>query len=317
MAKRKKALKSDAVHDILGKDPFMGAFRPIGYAPDPDIQQNKNSPYHLRKSLDQNYAAFTQLLGRRKKLEALLRTGSDKLTLDEIVSRYVDVSARENGRRRAIGKLLKKLEQRKAPVSEKKLAQKYPRFLEQPALTLKQINSTVITQPVFAMPLTKGASSDASAFSYGSDDDIDFSELDLSRISVPLPAARVRTDGMAQSVSREGQSEFRKRVIETYKRCVVTGCQVHAALDAAHIIPYVDERSNIVSNGLCLRTDIHRLFDANLLRLSGEHTVWVGVDLINSEYYKYNDQPISLPASPSSVPDAYLLSIRHRFIRLE
>src|SRR5258708_30247438 len=32
-------------------------------------------------------------------------------------------------------------------------------------------------------------------------------------------------------------------------------------LEAAHIQPYVDERSNHPQNGLCLRVDLHRLFD--------------------------------------------------------
>ncbi|EAN8121017.1 HNH endonuclease, partial [Salmonella enterica] len=36
-------------------------------------------------------------------------------------------------------------------------------------------------------------------------------------------------------------------------------------LEAAHIHPYLGEKTNVVSNGLLLRADVHTLFDLGLL----------------------------------------------------
>ena len=61
---------------------------------------------------------------------------------------------------------------------------------------------------------------------------------------------------------RVGQSNFRAKLIEKWGCCNITGCRTVAALDAAHIIPYRGEKDNDIRNGLLLRADIHRLFDA-------------------------------------------------------
>ena len=46
-------------------------------------------------------------------------------------------------------------------------------------------------------------------------------------------------------------------------------------LEAAHIQPYIDERSNHPQNGLCLRVDLHRLFDEGLISVTSRNTVAV------------------------------------------
>ena len=42
---------------------------------------------------------------------------------------------------------------------------------------------------------------------------------------------------------------------------------VHEALHAAHIEPVSEQGSGSVDNGLLLRSDLHLMFDAGLLRL--------------------------------------------------
>jgi hypothetical protein len=65
---------------------------------------------------------------------------------------------------------------------------------------------------------------------------------------------------------RRGQQQFRDSLIARYgDRCLVTGCRALAVVEAAHIKPYRGERDNRPSNGLLLRSDIHTLFDLNLL----------------------------------------------------
>jgi len=65
---------------------------------------------------------------------------------------------------------------------------------------------------------------------------------------------------------RRGQQKFRDALRERYgDRCLVTGCEVLAVLEAAHISPYRGEGDNHPENGLLLRTDIHTLFDLDLI----------------------------------------------------
>ena len=65
---------------------------------------------------------------------------------------------------------------------------------------------------------------------------------------------------------RRGQQQFRDALRERYgDRCLVTGCEVLAVLEAAHISPYRGEGDNHPENGLLLRADIHTLFDLDLI----------------------------------------------------
>jgi hypothetical protein len=76
--------------------------------------------------------------------------------------------------------------------------------------------------------------------------------------------ARERT--LTSIVLRRGQPAFRKKLLRLCKgRCLVTGCDVEQALEAAHILPYKGEHTNHPSNGLLLRADLHTLFDLHLV----------------------------------------------------
>lgn len=61
---------------------------------------------------------------------------------------------------------------------------------------------------------------------------------------------------------RLGQGAFRFAVTDGYgRRCAISGERTLPILDAAHVRPYAEGGGHEVSNGLLLRTDIHRLFD--------------------------------------------------------
>ncbi len=65
---------------------------------------------------------------------------------------------------------------------------------------------------------------------------------------------------------RRGQQQFRDAMRKRYgNRCMVTGCEVVAVLEATHINPYRGENDNNPTNGLLLRADIHTLFDLDLI----------------------------------------------------
>jgi hypothetical protein len=83
---------------------------------------------------------------------------------------------------------------------------------------------------------------------------------------------------------RPGQEEFRKALTEIYgAKCIISGCDIEQAIEAAHIIPYRNQDSHNIANGLLLRVDIHRLFDKYLLTIDPEtRKVLIAPELINS-----------------------------------
>lgn len=65
------------------------------------------------------------------------------------------------------------------------------------------------------------------------------------------------------SLSRPGQAVFRRILVAAYnQRCAVTGCAAPNALEAAHVEPFKVGGIDTLSNGILLRADLHRLFDA-------------------------------------------------------
>lgn len=66
--------------------------------------------------------------------------------------------------------------------------------------------------------------------------------------------------------ARQGQADFRARLLAAYgRKCCVSGCQVEALLEAAHIRPHAEEPNYDTRNGLLLRADLHTLYDLHLL----------------------------------------------------
>ncbi|CAF1382867.1 unnamed protein product, partial [Didymodactylos carnosus] len=93
------------------------------------------------------------------------------------------------------------------------------------------------------------------------------------------------------AVRRENSHKFREKLMKKYNRqCVVTGETIALVLDAAHIRSYNGKYCNDASNGLILRTDIHKLFDNDLLKLVPNQfgTVVVEADCLlkSSSIYK-------------------------------
>ncbi len=86
---------------------------------------------------------------------------------------------------------------------------------------------------------------------------------------------------------RRGQQQFREALCKRYgSRCLVTGCEVLAVLEAAHIKPYRGEEDNHPGNGLLLRADIHTLFDLNLIGIEPEQLrLELHPDLAEDEVY--------------------------------
>jgi hypothetical protein len=119
--------------------------------------------------------------------------------------------------------------------------------------------------------------------------------------------ARHKTIGTI--VRRRGQPAFRKALLAEYEsRCVVTGCNVTALLEAAHISPYKGERTNVIENGLLLRADIHTLFDLQLMCIEPDKlTVCLHPDLHSTEYAHLQGVLIKQAKSATGCPSVEAL----------
>jgi len=135
----------------------------------------------------------------------------------------------------------------------------------------------------------------------------------LARVGAPRDGAELSESGRfgADYLARArlGQGGFRVLVTEAYsRRCAVSRERVLPVLEAAHIKPYADEGPHLVSNGLLLRSDLHRLFDDGYLTVTPELRVEVSRRLREEfengrEYYRYHGEPLANPpSSPSERP---------------
>lgn len=121
---------------------------------------------------------------------------------------------------------------------------------------------------------------------------------------------------------RLGQGSFRVVVTEAYQRkCAMTGESTLLALEAAHIVPYAEEGAHDVRNGLLLRADFHRLFDAGLVSVTPDMTIRVSPRIREAwfngkAYYRMDGQPLTvMPSRPEMRPDPDRLQwhLKNRF----
>ena len=67
---------------------------------------------------------------------------------------------------------------------------------------------------------------------------------------------------------RRGQQKFRKKLMAAYGyRCAISRCAVADVLEAAHVKPHANFGKYELSNGILMRSDLHTLFDLNLLEI--------------------------------------------------
>lgn len=91
---------------------------------------------------------------------------------------------------------------------------------------------------------------------------------DADEAALPADDYDARLRIYRQIVARQGQSAFRAALMAgDGGRCAITGCDATGVLEAAHLRPYRGPDSNVVTNGLLLRSDVHTLLDLRLLAL--------------------------------------------------
>lgn len=166
-------------------------------------------------------------------------------------------------------------------------------FLKNPATRLNEITLTKTEDELIDLPVE-------SLEEITIDKEYIESKLDFNPES--LTDAREQTNRAI--VQRRGQRKFRSELLKAYGgKCAITDCDAEAALEAAHIFPYLGTNTNHVKNGLLLRADIHTLFDLYLISIDPNTCkVVVSYTLLNTCYKELNGKPLKSPkdyASPS------------------
>lgn len=122
------------------------------------------------------------------------------------------------------------------------------------------------------------------------------------------------TPQYALSEVRQGQGSFRVQVLDAYHRqCAVSHEHSLPVLEAAHIIEWSDTHTNDVTNGILLRADIHKLFDAGYVTVDPDDYRFVVSRRLKDdydngrEYYHLHGSPILLPDSLMDRPSRQAL----------
>jgi putative restriction endonuclease len=127
---------------------------------------------------------------------------------------------------------------------------------------------------------------------------------------INLEDARRRIE--TQIVVRQGGKAFRHKAMTSFKgRCAISGWNVAAVLEAAHIVPYRGDHTNLIDNALLLRSDLHTLFDRELLRIDPDtFRIHLEAELQNSPYGGFAGQEVH-PAE-GVAPETFRNRLRER-----
>ncbi|HAL82667.1 MAG TPA: restriction endonuclease [Mucilaginibacter sp.] len=93
---------------------------------------------------------------------------------------------------------------------------------------------------------------------------------------------------------RLGQGAFRVLVTDAYtRRCAISGEKTLPVLEAAHIKPFSLLGPHTISNGILLRSDLHKLFDSGYVTVTKDFKVEVSKRIKEEfdngkDYYKYH-----------------------------
>ena len=111
-----------------------------------------------------------------------------------------------------------------------------------------------------------------------------------------LPSIIERQRTTASIISRPRQAQFRQEVLAAYRgKCLLTGEHIQEVLEAAHIVPVPHGGDDIPPNGVCLRVDIHRLFDSGNIRIEPGGNLRFSESVASSKNYGPLPRRVAIP----------------------
>ena len=121
---------------------------------------------------------------------------------------------------------------------------------------------------------------------------------------------------------RIGQGAFRVLVTDAYsRRCSISGEKTLPVLDAAHIKPYSEQGPHQISNGILLRSDMHKLFDCGYITITKDYKVEISKAIKEEfengrEYYQYHGRDLMyLPSQEINKPNQQYIEWHNSIFR--
>ena len=135
--------------------------------------------------------------------------------------------------------------------------------------------------------------------------------------SIESMSADTRRTAIAKQRARAGQERFRRELVRAYDgKCAVTGFLTDQVLQAAHILEYRGTQTNIVQNGLLLRSDIHALFDSHLIGIEpSSYRIEVNPRIPDCAYTSLDGKSLILPRDASLRPNEQYLAVQYERFR--
>lgn len=125
------------------------------------------------------------------------------------------------------------------------------------------------------------------------DDVSEFMAMDQEQ-QITADATLTQTEKRRLILARIGQGDFRKKLVEYWGKCSVTGCAQIDILRASHIKPW-SESSNAerldVYNGLLLNPSLDALFDKGYVTFDAEGKILISSWVSNSDLSILNCSP--------------------------
>ncbi|MFM0089019.1 HNH endonuclease signature motif containing protein [Paraburkholderia sediminicola] len=124
--------------------------------------------------------------------------------------------------------------------------------------------------------------------------------------ALPQSIIEARRRVLREVLLRRGQRQFRNRLIGRYgAACQISRCNFPGLVEAAHIRPYSQTNENGAHNGLLLRSDLHTLFDLDLLAIHPvQFTVKLHPALVDAGYQAYEGKSLFLNETTGPDPEA-------------
>lgn len=82
------------------------------------------------------------------------------------------------------------------------------------------------------------------------------------------------------------QARFKLRLMMIDPKCAITGETQSELLEAAHVVPVRGNGGDEAENGIMLRVDLHRLFDAHLFAIDRTGAIVPARGLASNGYLK-------------------------------
>jgi HNH endonuclease len=177
--------------------------------------------------------------------------------------------------------------------NDKRMAREFLLYLSNYGFCNAVVGKTNFLEKYYLSNISIHEIEELSAFQY--------TETELDRIeriirNTQIPANIERKKVVREVLDRPNQNLFRKVILEVYQStCLITGVRLDTVLEAAHIKPVKYKGTDEVYNGICLRADIHTLFDSNHLRIKPNGELFLSEEARKKDNYESLPKEILLP----------------------